>query len=69
MESRSEKGGGVAAPRTPKPAKVRMVRCMYALPGEDPWVPMGRARSRRPRCGAGLDGNDAHPVELREVKA
>ena len=50
--------------------KVRMVRCAYTVRGEDPWVPMGRARSRCPRCGAVVQDHNprnAHYVELREV--
>lgn len=54
-------------------ARVRMVRCVYSNDEEGEWVPMGRARTRCPRCGAKVESSGAafrrnqyHVEQLRE---
>lgn len=42
---------------------VKMVRCVYKS-----WIPVGRARTRCPGCGAVMGGSD-HPVQLRGGEA
>lgn len=46
---------------------VRMTRCVY-LPEGKRWIPMGRARTRCPSCGAELkeeSEGDYHTVQMR----
>lgn len=43
--------------------RLRMVYCHYRRA----WVPMGKARTRRPVCGA-VVGDSIHPVEWREAE-
>lgn len=47
---------------------VRMVRCVYTLQGESEWVPMGRARTRCPRCGAGVKPAPRRPGRVRGAR-
>lgn len=49
------------------PKKIRMTQCTYQ-PG---WIPLGRARTRCPSCGAvlGTAGVGSHPVEMRYPEA
>lgn len=53
------------------PKRVRMVRCFHTmLRHESEWVPMGRARTRCPRCGGEVQDSRPerfHYIELREV--
>jgi hypothetical protein len=46
-----------------KPKPVRMVQCVYDHKGE--WAPLGKARTRCPRCGSTLSSKLCK-VELRE---
>lgn len=52
----------MSAPTEARMKKVRMVFCHYA----GKWIPMGRARTRCPSCGAVVGGTTSHQVELRE---
>lgn len=54
---------GAVPPRPPAPRARREVKCAYL----HRWIPMGRARTRCPECGA-VVGTDAHPIRTVKEK-